>query len=65
MKAVKRIEDFPLTDRQQLEDLHYRPRGNQLCMEGGGELYVDSTSQKRTFHNQNKHGFIVARENLY
>lgn len=65
IKAVKCIEHFPHADGQHLEDLLYRPRGNQLYTGDGGELYVDSTSQKRTFHNRNEPGFVAARENLH
>ena len=52
----------PPTDGQHLEDLLYLTRGNQLYTEDGEELYIDPTSQKRTFHNQYEPGFIVARE---
>ena len=37
-------------------------RGNQLYTEDGEELYIDPTSQKRTFHTQYEPGFIVARD---
>ena len=50
------------TDGQHLEDLLYLTRGNQLYTEDGEELYIDPTSQKRTFHTQYEPGFIVARE---
>ena len=62
LKAVKYIEDFLETDGQYLEDLLYLTRGNQLYTEDGDELYIDPTSQKRTFHNQYEPGFIVARD---
>ena len=52
----------PPTDGQHLEDLLYLTRGNQLYTEDGEELYIDPTSQKRTFHTQYEPGFIVARE---
>ena len=38
IKAVKCIEHFPHADGQHLEDLLYRPRGNQLDTKDGGEL---------------------------
>jgi len=50
------------TDGQHLEDLLYLTRGNQLYTEDGEELYIDPTSQKRTFHTQYEPDFIVARE---
>ena len=62
LKAVKYIEHFLETDGQYLEDLLYLTRGNQLYTEDGDELYIDPTSQKRTFHNQYEPGFIVARD---
>ena len=62
LKAVKYIEHFLQTDGQYLEDLLYLTRGNQLYTEDGDELYIDPTSQKRTFHNQYEPGFIVARD---
>ena len=52
----------PPTDGQHLEDLLYLTRGNQLYTEDGEELYIDPTSQKRTFHTQYEPDFIVARE---
>ena len=62
LKAVKYIEHFLHTYGQYLEDLLYLTRGNQLYTEDGDELYIDPTSQKRTFHTQYEPGFIVARE---
>ena len=62
LKAVKYIEHFLETDGQYLEDLLYLTRGNQLYTEDGDGLYIDPTSQKRTFHNQYEPGFIVARD---
>ena len=62
LKAVKYIEHFLHTDGQHLEDLLYLTKGNQLYTEDGEELYIDPTSQKRTFHTQYEPGFIVARE---
>lgn len=38
IKAVKCIEHFPHADGQYLEDLLYRPRGNQLDTKDGEEL---------------------------
>jgi len=52
----------PPTDGQHLEDLLYLTRGNQLYTEDGEELYIDPTSQNRTFHTQYEPDFIVARE---
>ena len=62
LKAVKYIEHFLHTYGQHLEDLLYLTKGNQLYTEDGDELYIDPTSQKRTFHTQYEPGFIVARE---
>ena len=62
LKAIKYIEHFLQTDGQYLEDLLYLTRGSKLYTEDGNELYIDPTSQKRTFHNQYEPGFIVARD---
>ena len=62
LKAVKYIEHFLHTDGHHLEDLLYLTRGNQLYTEDGDELYIDPTSQKRTFHTKYEPDFIVARE---
>ena len=62
LKAVKYIEHFLHTDGQYLEDLLYLTRGNQLYTEDGEELYIDPTSQNRTFHTEYEPDFIVARE---